>query len=388
LNLSATTFGENKILINSATDYWAVRGREGSPIATKGLQKFGGWSGGIIETTSTLISFDAEMTAQTGTGMDVNDIPFVAIRIGSTNTFFVVVNNVLLTTQCFIGTVNTDTQVQNWAFYDGNNLRITGDVYYSTKLDRIIAKVDYGGAADDTIRTINYNTLEADSEDLGDNGGSFNQGSLMYDDTNNTIFRADNSPQGFAVSDPVGGTLTPPSGTESESFYTENTFINITADTSTNVYNFSSYDVIGGTGISVVETTGNLPYRALVQGLRNNVEPYFFQDISIYATTIDQANERITKIFRGVSGKSRRVSITPTIIPSQRKFVIINEPMDIAPKTINRIEYRVKALETVTIIINYTKGNLNAIAETLDEYITEGIPFDVGINQLAEAVSE
>ena len=38
------------------------------------------------------------------------------------------------------------------------------------------------------------------------------------------------------------------------------------------------------------------------------------------------------------------------------------------------------------IIINYTKGNLNAIVETLDEYIKEGIPFSVGLNELADSI--
>lgn len=388
LNLSPITFGENKVLINSPTDYWVLKGRQGSPAGTKGLQKFGGWdslNNLIIQTTSTSIFFADSIFAQTGQVLNLNDIPSVAVRIKDTNTFFIAILSIAIPTQCYIGTVNTDTAEQNWAFYDSDSLTITGDVYYSSQLDRIIAKMEYGGSLDDSIRTINYNTLEVDSGDLGASG--YFAGSLMYDESNNTIFRADNSPQGFYVTEPVGGTLPQPSGAESASFYTENAFTDITADTSTNVYQFSTYDVIGGTGISVTETTGNLTYAELVQALRTNIEPYFFQDMSIYADTISQANTPIKKVLRGMAGQSKTLFDNPTIF-HQSKFVTLNNPISIAPKTLNEIDYSIGAFESVTIIINYTKGNLNAIAETLDDYIAEGIPFSVGINQLASAVSK
>ena len=72
----------------------------------------------------------------------------------------------------------------------------------------------------------------------------------------------------------------------------------------------------------------------------------------------------------------------------QQQFAIINQPMNFAPKTINTMSYKVKAFESVRLIINYTKGNLNAIADVIHEYIKEGLPFNTSLQQLEKTVND
>jgi hypothetical protein len=188
----------------------------------------------------------------------------------------------------------------------------------------------------------------------------------------------------------VVGASNPPAGSQPESFYTENQFTSLTANTSTNNYAFTCYQVIMGTGISITETTGNMNYYEVVQGLRNNLEPYFFDNISIYATDIDQANQLLLKKEKDSSGFSFKNYNYPAISPSQAdaQSIIINEPMNFLPKTINRMEYTVLAHTAVTLIINYTKGNLNAILDLMDSYIKEGISFNQSIYKLEEKVNK
>ena len=177
-----------------------------------------------------------------------------------------------------------------------------------------------------------------------------------------------------------------PSGAQPADFYTENEFTTLDNNSLPQTYTFSSYDVIEGTGISVTETTGNMPYEELVQGIRNNLEPYFFNEMTVYANNIDQANVPVKKVIRDMAGTTKTMIDNATIF-HQNQFVT-TEQISIAPRTLNEIDYKIKAFETVTIIINYTKGNLNAIAETIDAYILEGVPFNVAITQLSEAVNE
>lgn len=179
---------------------------------------------------------------------------------------------------------------------------------------------------------------------------------------------------------------TRPSGTQPADFYTENAFSSIINDIIQIPYIFTTYDVIGGTGISVTEITGNMTYEELVQGIRNNLEPYFFNEMTVYANNIEQANVPVKKVIRGMAGTTRTMIDNATIF-NQNQFVT-SEEISIAPRTLNEIDYKIKASESVRIIINYTKGNLNAIAETIDAYIEEGVPFNVAITQLPKAVSE
>jgi hypothetical protein len=94
----------------------------------------------------------------------------------------------------------------------------------------------------------------------------------------------------------------------------------------------------------------------------------------------------MTKTMRGQAGNTRKLIDNPTII-NQTQFVVTEE-INFSTKSLNKLDYVVKANQTVKIIFTYTKGNLNAIADVINEYISDGIPFDVAITQLAEKVSE
>lgn len=203
-----------------------------------------------------------------------------------------------------------------------------------------------------------------------------------------TIFVASSAPTGEETKISAGIQLPPPSGASQAGVYTENEFTTLVNNTDSNTYTWTCFDVIEGTGISIVETTGNIPYRELVQELRNNIEPYYFETVSVYASTLNQANQKFLKKNRNVTGYSATLLDNPTVIPTQSRFVILEEPISFFPKAINNLDYVVKANESVTLIFNYTKGNLNAIAELIDEYIEEGIPFSTGLNQLMELPSE
>tara|TARA_R110000803_G_scaffold3046_2_gene10428 strand:+ start:8852 stop:10216 length:1365 start_codon:yes stop_codon:yes gene_type:complete len=180
--------------------------------------------------------------------------------------------------------------------------------------------------------------------------------------------------------------VTVPAGALAASFYTQNEFTTITGLTSTNAYSFTTYNVHEGTGISVLELSGNLTYVELSQELRSNITPYIFNDITVYANDINQANVPITKIFRGQAGNTMKLINNPSVF-NQNKFVV-SEEISLPTNTLNCLNYKVLANETVRIIITYSKGNLNAIAEIINEYIIDGIPFNVAINQLSEKVSE
>lgn len=177
-----------------------------------------------------------------------------------------------------------------------------------------------------------------------------------------------------------------PAGGQSASFYTQNKFDQIEADTSTNISTFTSYQVIGGTGISVTDMIGNLTYAEITQELRNNFTPYIFNTMTIYADSIDQANSNITKVLRQAQGNSTTLLESPAIV--QESQFVVTEKVSFLTTTLSSLKYTVKAGETVRVIITYSKGNLNAIVKTLDVYIQEGLPFNIALEELPRKVSE
>jgi hypothetical protein len=184
---------------------------------------------------------------------------------------------------------------------------------------------------------------------------------------------------------PVIPPAVPPSGSLPQSFYTENQFIQLRTTLTANTFIFTNTDVQGGSGISVQEISGNQSYAEITQGLRNNITPYVFDTITIYANGIAQANMPITKIIRGQAGNTRKEINTPTIL-YQNKYVV-TEQISLPTKTLNALEYKLLPKETVRVIITYTQGNLNAIADIINEYISDGIPFNVALTQLVQKVS-
>ena len=181
---------------------------------------------------------------------------------------------------------------------------------------------------------------------------------------------------------PIGAT--PPAGTVPASFYTNNTFTLLSSAIA--LVPFTSFSVVGGTGISVTEVIGNLSYAEITQELRNNIEPYFFDTMTIYADNISQANSPITKVSRGQAGNRRKLINNPAIV-YQNQFVV-TEQINVFSKTLHELKYTVKANNTVKIIITYTHGNLNAIAETINAYIEDGIPFNTSLKQLEVQVTK
>lgn len=177
-------------------------------------------------------------------------------------------------------------------------------------------------------------------------------------------------------------------GGKEEDFYTKNEFTDVVNNTDSLTYSFACYDVIEGTGISVEDVRGNLTYEELVQGLRNNATPYLFENISIGTQTLQQANMPITKIDRGVSGHTSLLIDNPAISPMQRQFKIQDYPINFLPKTISKLLYKVKANQSASITIEYSKGNLNAIVETIDAYVTNDVPLNVPLKQLVKDITD
>ena len=381
--------GYSKIIYNDSgisQGYWIVRGRSGDPTNLKGLQQFGGWDSignAIVKSfVGDGIYFEDEIQSQLGLSLDTNDEISFYVRISDTNEFFVVISNTVLINQNYIGIVNLDTENQNWVFYDNNELKITGDVFYSTETNSIIARVDYLGNA--ATRSININTLEASSENLENT--NYDAGAIYYYDAEDILFKSSTAPNGFTTYTLSGGEETVPANSQPASFYSQSNFGNIIANNSPTTYTFTNNTVVGGTGISVTELIGNLTYAEIVQEIRSGIEPYYFEELSVYADSDQQANTPIKKVSRGIAGNSKTLFNNPTIF-NENNSVVLNTPISFLPKTINYLDYSIKPFGKVRIIINYTKGNLNAIAETLNEYIEEGISFSIGLNQLADSVS-
>jgi len=177
-------------------------------------------------------------------------------------------------------------------------------------------------------------------------------------------------------------------GAKEEEYYTKNKFVDVENNTDAVTYDFVCNTVIKGTGISVVDVRGGLTYEELVQGLRNNATPYLFETISIGTQSLQQANMPITKVNRGASGHTSKLIDNPVISPMQRQFKIQDYPINFLPKTISKLLYKVKANQGAVITIEYSKGNLNAIIETIDAYITHDIPLNVSLKQLVEDITE
>jgi hypothetical protein len=391
LSLSANTasIGYSRIIINEAgvaMGYWVLKGNNGSNFRFKSFVKIGGYdtaTNTIVESTSTTIDFLDAISDQLGLTLVGGDEPTFYTRISDTNKFFVVISNNAVANANYIGTVDLDTQEQNWKYYSSNDLTIVGDVYYSTATDSVIAKVNYL-SPNPTVRAINYETLEINSLQLLN--VSYDAGAFYYEDYLGRLYLADNAPLGYGAAALSGGSASAPANSQPASFYSQNNFSDLIANTSAVTYSFQNYTVIGGTGISVTEIIGNLTYAEIVQELRSGIEPYYFGEMSIYADSDEQANTPIKKVSRGVMGNSKTLFNNPTIV-YENNSIVLNTPINFLPQTINQLDYKLLPFTKVRIIINYTKGNLNAIAETLNEYLVEGIPFSVGLNQLADSVT-
>lgn len=391
--LSLSTYpdsiGYSKIIVNeagAAQGIWVLSGNNGSNFRFKSFIQIGGYdtvTSTIVQTRIKNIEFVDSIFDQLGLTLVNGDEPTFYCRISDTNKFFVVISNLATPNANYIGTVDLDTEEQNWKYYSGNDLTVIGDVYYNEKTQCIIAKINYLG--NPTVRAINQNNLEIFSGKLLDVG--YDAGAFYNSSYKSQIFLADNAPViGYGIANLSGGLEAAPANSQPAAFYSQNNFADLIANTSALTFTFQNFTVVGGSGISVTEIIGNLTYAEIVQELRSGIEPYYFGEMSIYADSDEQANTPIKKVSRGVMGNSKTLFNNPTIV-YENNSIVINTPINFLPKTINKLDYRLLPFSKVRIIINYTKGNLNAIAETLNEYLVEGIPFSVGLNQLADSVT-
>jgi len=388
LSANTLSIGYSRIIINEsgvAEGVWLWRGNDGSNALFKALVKIGGYdvsTGNIVQSIEETIGFVTPIFDQLGMTVLSGDEPTIYCRIGVSNKFFIVISNNATPNNNYIGVVDCDTEKQTWKHYANNDLTVIGDAYYNELTDCIVAKVNYLGNV--TVRAINYDTLEMFSGTLLD---TVYNGAFFCSSFESTIYVADTGVDlGYVEARIEGGLEVAPANSQPAAFYNQNSFNFIQNRTTFAAYFFINHTVIGGTGISVTELIGNLTYAEIVQEIRSGIEPYYFDKLSVYADTDEQANTPIKKVSRGIAGNAKTLLNNPTIV-NQNKHIVLNTPINFLPKTINQLDYKVAPFSKVRIIINYTKGNLNAIVDTLNEYIEEGIPFSVGLNQLADSVS-
>jgi hypothetical protein len=377
VNIASIFWGLPRFVPISATELWVSSGwRLGGNGA---IVRIGGYGAGNI-IKSVVTSYAQTSASSFGDAMQ-------QIVLGESNNILygsTAYNNAFNDGCLFKIDLSTGAQI-----WEVGGLNMENPMSWSNNVNALIANTEYSGNDTWWIRAYGSDLQLASpivDGDLVPNGYNLYFAGSYWDEENMISYKNGSAGLDFRTLNPyVANPTSSPAGTKEKSFYTEQTFTSIIADNTPNEYFFSNFFVIGGTGISVTETTGNITYAELVQALRTNIEPYFFKDMSVYADNIEQANIPIKKVMRGVSGTSKTMFNNPTILTENQ--YVITEEISIAPKTLNQVDYKVKSFESVRIIINYTKGNLNAIAETLDAYMLDGIPFNVAINQLSEAVS-
>ena len=358
-------------------DIWICSGRFGGVPATSGFYKIGGYNSFTQTIIKTVVTFYPN-TVPSSLYMPIQD----STTDGS-NIIWGISDTALDRYAIFRVDLSSGSQNFN---YPNNGSSTKGGIYYSPSLNRLFIHTQQNNDAEFNVYAYTDNTLELNSDALVVNGTNSELDGFFWDEANQIVYKSQTLSNQLSAANVTLTANTPPAGTRKESFYTLNVFIDITADVSTNTYLFTTYTVLGGTGISVTETSGNFSYESLVQALRTNLTPYFFKDMTIYANNIDQANVPIKKVLRGMSGVTKTMINNPTVL-TQNKFVV-SEDIAIAPKTLNEIDYKILPFQSVRIIINYTKGNLNAIADTIDAYISDGVPFSASLNQLTEKVTE
>ena len=112
---------------------------------------------------------------------------------------------------------------------------------------------------------------------------------------------------------------------------------------------FNPYTVINGTKIAV--SSDNLTYPELLQELVN--QPYFFDSMSVYANTNEQAMEIVTKVKKTQAGESYQELSFPKIDPKQFQPVIEGIELNYSPSPINKLKYTVKGSQSLSLWFYY-----------------------------------
>jgi regulator of extracellular matrix RemA (YlzA/DUF370 family) len=125
--------------------------------------------------------------------------------------------------------------------------------------------------------------------------------------------------------------------------------------------------------------TEGVSYSELLSELTN--QPYILDKMSVYADTSEQVTQKLTKIKRTSNGISKTEVEYPKLNPNQFQFVLENIKLDFIPSPISKLQYRVKANQTVNLWFYYR--NIDAttmLTENKKELLLE-TPINKNIKQ-------
>jgi hypothetical protein len=117
------------------------------------------------------------------------------------------------------------------------------------------------------------------------------------------------------------------------------------------IYTFNPpYETIAGSTVTV-QTEGGITYNELLSELQN--QPYMINPVNIYTNTQIQSLQRFRKTQREKNGVSLIEFERPKLDPMQNQFAIEGIETKFTPSSLNALNYRMKASETVRIWLYY-----------------------------------
>lgn len=141
----------------------------------------------------------------------------------------------------------------------------------------------------------------------------------------------------------------------------EYTFLSVTPPLAPTV-NFTATPstVISGKFVSVASES-NVTLNEITQELV--YQPYRIDTVSVYANTIDQANNNFTSKDIASSGQEYENSEVPIISPKQTQFVVENQILNYLPSPTNKLQYVIDGSQTLRIIFKYSNLSLLQMGE-------------------------
>ncbi len=107
--------------------------------------------------------------------------------------------------------------------------------------------------------------------------------------------------------------------------------------------------------IKVSITPDAISYSELISELTN--QPYILDTMSVFADTSEQVTQQLTKIKRTPNGTSKTEVEYPKIDPNQFQFVLNNIKLDFTPSPVSKLQYTIKANQTVNLWFYFRKIN-------------------------------
>lgn len=120
-------------------------------------------------------------------------------------------------------------------------------------------------------------------------------------------------------------------------------------------------NVIQGSSVDVTVESSDLTYNEIVSELQ--YQPYLLKWVSVYANTLNQANQTWSIDNREASGKLYDDYRHPALNPMFRQFVNPEIKLDFSPSSTNILQYTVAAGESVRVIFGYTHKELLTLPE-------------------------